>query len=360
MRPKTTLSFMNSDAVAQLRALGGPVLITGHTGFKGTWLTRYLLHIGIEVIGYSLPSNETDLYTRAGLVGAIDERFSDIRSLTDLEAFVRKAKPQVIFHLAAQSLVMESYREPLSTFETNVMGTANVLEVARKSDTVRAVIVATTDKVYQNLNSGSRFKESDPLLGADPYSASKVSAENVAIAWRKLPAGGASLNVSVVRSGNVVGGGDLSNNRLLADIVRAHISGKKIQVRNPKSTRPWQHVLDPLNGYVMGIERALEVSHGDSFNFGPSELALEVAEVIQVVQEHWGDIDFDIVKPEKDTYESKLLDLDSDHARNTLSWFPKYSQIDAIRETLYWWDDVLDKNGSVLEAIDSQVRRFLT
>lgn len=351
---------MESNAETQLKALDGPVLITGHTGFKGTWLTRYLLQNGIDVVGYSLPPKEADLYTRAGLEGAIDEQFSDIRNITNLEAFVKRTKPQAIFHLAAQPLVLESYREPLTTFETNVMGTANVLEVARNSNSVRAVVVVTTDKVYQNLNTGGRFKESDPLLGADPYSASKVGAENVAIAWQQLSANGVKSNISVVRSGNVVGGGDLSENRLLADVVRAHMSGRKLQIRNPKSTRPWQHVLDPLNGYVMAMEKALKTSQGESFNFGPSEPALEVSEVIKVVQEIWGDVDFEIVEPEKDTYESKLLDLDSDHARNTLSWFPKYSQKEAIRETLSWWDELLIEKRNVLEVVDGHIKRFFS
>jgi CDP-glucose 4,6-dehydratase len=351
---------MESNVATQMRALDGPVLITGHTGFKGTWLTRYLLKSGIEVVGYSLPPKETDLYTRAGLEGAIDEQFSDIRSITDLEAFVKRTKPQAIFHLAAQPLVLESYREPLSTFETNVMGTANLLEVARNSNSVQAVIVVTTDKVYQNLDSGIRFKETDPLLGADPYSASKVGAENVAIAWQQLPANGVESSISVVRSGNVVGGGDLSDDRLLADVVRARISGRKFQIRNPQSTRPWQHVLDPLNGYVMAMEKALKTSQGDSFNFGPSEPALEVAEVIKVVQELWKGVNFEIVEPEKHPYESKLLDLNSDHARNTLSWFPKYSQREAIIETLSWWDEVIVEKRNVLNVIDSHIQKFFT
>ena len=351
---------MESNRTTQLRALDGPVLITGHTGFKGTWLTRYLLQNGIEVVGYSLPSKAADLYTRAGLEGAIDEHFSDIRSLNDLEAFVKRTKPQAIFHLAAQPLVIESYLEPLSTFETNVMGTANVLEVARKSNSVQAVIVVTTDKVYQNLNTGSRFKESDPLLGTDPYSASKVGAENVAIAWQHLSTNGAKSNISIVRSGNVIGGGDLSDNRLLADVVRSHISGGKLQIRNSKSTRPWQHVLDPLNGYVMAMEKALQTSQGQTFNFGPSEAALAVSEVVKEVQKIWEDVDIELVEPEENVYESKLLDLDSDRARKALSWFPKYSQREAISETLAWWDEVLVEKRNALDAVDSHIRKFFS
>ena len=351
---------MESNRATHLRALDGPVLITGHTGFKGTWLTRYLVQSGIEVVGYSLPPKAADLYIQAGLEGAIDEQFSDIRSLSDLEAFVKRTNPQAIFHLAAQPLVIESYLEPLSTFETNVIGTANVLEATRKSNSVQAVIVVTTDKVYQNLNTGNRFKESDPLLGTDPYSASKVGAENVAIAWQQLSTNGVKSNISIVRSGNVIGGGDLSDNRLLADVVRSHISGGKLQIRNPKSTRPWQHVLDPLNGYVLAMEKALQSSQGETFNFGPSEPALEVSEVVKEVQEIWNDVDIEIVEPEENAYESKLLDLDSDHARTSLSWSPKYSQRQAIRETLNWWDEVLVEKRNVLDVIDGHIQKFFT
>jgi CDP-glucose 4,6-dehydratase len=351
---------MESNRTTQLRALDGPVLITGHTGFKGTWLTRYLVQNDIEVVGYSLPPKAADLYSQAGLEGAIHEQFADIRNLIDLEAFVKRTKPRAIFHLAAQPLVIESYLEPLNTFETNVIGTANVLEAARNSNSVKAVIVVTTDKVYQNLNTGSKFKESDPLLGADPYSASKVGAENVAIAWRHLSTNGVKSNISIVRSGNVIGGGDLSDNRLLADVLRSHVSGGKLQIRNPKSTRPWQHVLDPLNGYVMAMEKALQTSQGDTFNFGPSEPALEVSEVISVVQEFWKDVEIEIVEPEKDAHESKLLDLDSNHARTNLLWSPKYSQREAIRETLNWWDQVLEEKRNALDAIDGHLKKFFS
>jgi CDP-glucose 4,6-dehydratase len=319
-----------------------------------------LLQNGIEVVGYSLPPKDNDLFYSAGLVGAIDEQFSDIRSIVELEAFVKRVKPAAIFHLAAQPLVIESFREPLSTFETNVMGTANVLEVARNSSSVQVVIVVTTDKVYQNLNIGRRFKETDPLLGVDPYSASKVGAENVAVAWRQLLGNGFKSNISIVRCGNVIGGGDLSDNRLLADVVKAHTSGKRLQIRNPNSTRPWQHVLDPLNGYVMAMEKALEVSHGDTFNFGPSEPALEVNNVVEIVQQHWKDVKIEIVEPEKNNYESKLLDLNSDHARDELSWEPKYSQREAIRQTLFWWDEVLVEKRKVLDAIDNQIQKFFS
>ena len=342
-----------------IMSLDGPVLITGHTGFKGTWLTRYLMHVGLRVVGFSLKPEETDLYTRAGLQGQIDEKFSDIRSYAELKSFCDRTKPAAIFHLAAQPLVIESYRDPLTTFEINVMGTANLLEAARTTDSVKAVVVVTTDKVYQNVNYGNRFKETDALLGLDPYSASKVGAENAAIAWRQLGKIEHKANISVVRSGNVIGGGDISKDRLLADVVRSRISGSKLQIRNPKSTRPWQHVLDPLSGYVRALEKSLDLSRGDNFNFGPTEPALEVETVIKLVQNSWPDIRFEIIEPKEGTYESQLLDLDSTYAQKILSWAPKYSQAQAIAKTLDWWDETLTGRVSILEGIDKHVKDFL-
>jgi CDP-glucose 4,6-dehydratase len=350
---------MNIQGSSPLKGLDGPILITGHTGFKGAWLTRYLIQLGINVAGFSLPPDRNDLFARAGLEGQIEEQFDDIRNYAALDIFVKKIKPAAIFHLAAQPLVTESYLSPLSTFETNVMGTANLLEVARTSDSVRAVIVVTTDKVYQNLNTGKRFVETDALLGADPYSASKVGAENVVIAWRNLPTNNTGLTISVVRSGNVIGGGDASKDRLMADVVRSHISGQKLYIRNPQSTRPWQHVLDPLHGYILALERAVDTSHGENFNFGPTEPALTVEEVIRIVQNSWADVEFEASESRTGNYESQLLDLDSSRARHVLSWTPKYSQTEAITKTIQWWKATLSKEQSAKYAIDKQISEFL-
>ena len=356
---KTTLWHMESNVAPTLNSLRGPILVTGHTGFKGTWLTRFLLQLNVDVVGYSLPPKEQDLFSRAQLRGAIHEEFSDIRDFERFEAFVKKTKPVAILHLAAQSLVMESYRDPIGTFEVNVMGTANVLEVARKAQSVKAVIVVTTDKVYQNLNTGKRFKEDDSLLGNDPYSASKVGSENVALAWRQLAGSGQDLKISVVRSGNVVGGGDLSKDRLLADVVRARISNSIIQIRNLNSTRPWQHVLDPLHGYLFALARAITDVHGDSFNFGPTDPSLQVKEVLDIALEFWPDLTIKIEESSSAGYESHLLDLDSTYARKTLGWAPKFSQREAILETLRWWQEVLFEEKDCLTVLDRDINEFL-
>lgn len=350
---------MDLNVGTRLKALDGPILVTGHTGFKGTWLTRYLRALGAEVVGFSLPPLETDLFTRANLRGAINECFSDIRNFDAVKSFIDETKPSAIFHLAAQPLVLESYRDPIGTFQTNVMGTANILEAARRRESNIAVVVVTTDKVYENRNTGARFKETDSLLGRDPYSASKVGTENVAIAWSQLASEDKSLNISVTRSGNVIGGGDLSDNRLLPDVVRAHLSKNPLEIRSPLSTRPWQHVLDPLRGYILTLNKAIVTGESDVFNFGPTEDAVSVEEVLGVVRENWRELNYKIHVPVDAYYESRFLDLDSNHARQKLLWKPIYSQHEAITATILWWDSVIAKRTSTLEAIDQQILDYL-
>jgi CDP-glucose 4,6-dehydratase len=239
------------------------------------------------------------------------------------------------------------------------MGTANLLEIARVNPDVQAVVVVTTDKVYKNDNLGRRFIESDPLLGGDPYSASKVGTENVVIAWRQICANNFGPSISIVRSGNVIGGGDQSKDRLFADIIRARILKDGLRIRNPRSTRPWQHVLDPLNGYLMSMERALNDQVGAVFNFGPTENSLSVAEVIETVERIWPDLAIEYVENSADPYESKLLDLNSSYAREFLNWEPRYSQTEAIELTISWWDRVLKREASPLESTDFDVLEFI-
>jgi CDP-glucose 4,6-dehydratase len=252
-------------------ALSGAILITGHTGFKGTWLTLLLEKMGIPAIGYSLPPIQDSLYQRANRLGAIPEIFADIRDLNEVERFLATHKPSAIIHLAAQPLVLESYKKPLDTFETNVMGTANILSAAFNTSTIRAVVAATTDKVYRNDNLGKPFTETDPLSGKDPYSASKVGSEAAIAAWQNISNLSDGPKVVSVRAGNVIGGGDWAENRIMPDLVRGFTSNQPIQIRNPDSTRPWQHVLDPLYGYLLTLQSLLEDVTIDSINFGPSE-----------------------------------------------------------------------------------------
>lgn len=350
---------MGKTVGALLRPLNGPILVTGHTGFKGTWLMRYLKELEIEAIGYSLPPKSESLYSRAGLLGENIEQFGDIGELDQFSEFAIKHKPAVILHLAAQALVPESYIDPIGTFKTNVMGTANVLQVATSLPRLMAIGVVTTDKVYQNQNDGKRYKESDPILGSDPYSASKAASENVIEAWRHIPSKFQNFPIVSLRAGNVIAGGDLSSNRLIPDLVRSFHSGDQVVIRNPNSTRPWQHVLDPLTGYLQAIEYALREKKNEAFNFGPRETSLTVAEVVNVFQERWKNLSVSYSQGTDAHYESKLLELDSTHATETLNWNPVYDQYSSIKKTIDWWESNLRFKKSPIYCIDEQIKAYV-
>jgi CDP-glucose 4,6-dehydratase len=241
-------SGMQNPLGQRLRELPGPVLLTGHTGFKGTWMTFLFEQLKIPVVGYSLPPEKDSLYDRASRTGAIPEKFADIRDYVGLEEFIDFHKPSTIIHMAAQPLVLRSYESPRETFDVNTMGTVNVLDIAFKKAFVQAIIVVTTDKVYRNDNSGRAFVETDALEGKDPYSASKVGTEAVVSAWQQISRVSGGPCVVSVRAGNVIGGGDFAENRLIPDLVRSSLSSKVLNIRNSENVRPWQHVLEPLQG----------------------------------------------------------------------------------------------------------------
>jgi CDP-glucose 4,6-dehydratase len=263
--------------------------------------------------------------------------------------------------MAAQPLVINSYKNPYETFEINAMGTVNLLDAAFKVDSVKIIIVVTTDKVYENDNSGKRFSETDPLKGKDPYSASKVSAESAVLAWQHISKFSNGPKVVSVRAGNVIGGGDLSENRLFPDIVRSYISGNSLDVRNPNSTRPWQHVLDPLAGYLNAIEYLLAGNSIDSINFGPSEKSMTVSEAL--------DISSKIISiegmtrnsiPVSRVTESSILNLDSSFANTVLNWYPKFNQEISIQKTLNWWINVLDKKLTADAACEQDILSYMS
>ena len=264
-----------------LSKLHGPVLITGHTGFKGAWLTILLESLGVEVAGYALNPAKESLYLQLNREGKIQERLGDIRNSLEFQRFVQEVNPRYIIHLAAQSLVRRSYDEPLLTFETNAIGTANVLDAGKRSESVQAIAAITSDKVYKNDNSGHSFTEMAPLGGHDPYSASKVASEAAIMAWRSINFGYEEKPIYSLRAGNVIGGGDLNTDRLFADILRSFQMNKPLSIRNPKATRPWQHVLDPLIGYLRALVLSPRIQ---DFNFGPSEPSLSVEEVVKIAQ----------------------------------------------------------------------------
>jgi len=341
--------------------LPGPILITGHTGFKGAWLTLLLTEIGVPVIGYSLRPEKDSLFERAGLKGQIPEVFSDIRKYKKLSKFMTKHQPSVVIHMAAQPLVLESFKFPLETFDINVMGTANVINSSFETPSVRVVLAVTTDKVYKNNNLEHRFVESDPLEGKDPYSASKVGAEAVITAWQLISKVSNGPAVVSVRAGNVIGGGDIAENRLIPDIIRAYQSGKILKIRNPSSTRPWQHVLDVLNGYILTAEACLNGTEINSVNFGPKEKSLTVNEVIEICKKYFNfDYAFNEHVVTEYKQESKYLELNPNYASTVLNWSTKIDQALAIKRTLEWWDKVLNQNKSTKQVCIDEIQSFLT
>lgn len=336
---------MDLELGKRLRELPGPILITGHTGFKGTWLTFLLERLGVPVVGLSLAPEPNSLFDRANRTGVIPEAFTDIRDFNAVWKFMTTHRPSAVIHMAAQPLVLESYKKPRETFETNVMGTANVLESAFRADSVEAVVVVTTDKVYRNENSGRAFVESDALAGKDPYSASKVGTEAAVAAWQQISKVSGGPKVISVRAGNVIGGGDWAKDRLIPDLIRGFISGKPIEIRNPESTRPWQHVLDPLLGYLMALEKILNGQEIDALNFGPNSASMTVREVVEAAKENWpspANIKF-LTKETRHEVESVFLGLDSSKAKKLIDWDPIFSQEDAVRSSILWWHNVLNQ-----------------
>jgi CDP-glucose 4,6-dehydratase len=352
---------MRVNAIEKLKNLDRPVMITGHTGFKGTWLTLLLESQGVEVTGISLKPEKDSLYSRLARTGKIDEKFIDIRDFESVNAVIGSVKPSVVFHMAAQPLVLQSYIDPRGTFETNVMGTANILESVSSLEDRSYVVAVTTDKVYENLETGSKFKENDKLQGKDPYSASKVGTESVVAAWNNIWKINESHKICSARAGNVIGGGDFAKDRIIPDIIRGVQKNSLIEIRNPLSSRPWQHVLDPLIGYVNAAGALLNGENLGAVNFGPTEKSLSVESVVKIAREEFAD-DVRFSFPNGQTQqplESGLLDLDSSLARTLLGWEPKWNQDEAIHLTFSWWKSVLAGDISTEEACIKDISALL-
>lgn len=352
---------MRIEAINKLKNLKRPVIITGHTGFKGTWLTLLLESQGIEVAGISLDPDRDSLYTRLGRAGKIQESFVDIRQLKAVKNVITDLKPSVVFHLAAQPLVLQSYLDPVGTFATNVMGTANLLESVTELKERCCVVAVTTDKVYQNLETGEKFKETDKLQGKDPYSASKVGAESVITAWKNIWAINGVHKICAARAGNVIGGGDFASDRLIPDIIRGVRDNSVVSIRNPRSSRPWQHVLDPLLGYVYSAAALLSELDLTSINFGPTEKSLPVGRVTKIATEEFFEgLNLSVTEDDPEQpLESGLLDLDSTFARSRLGWEPKWTQEEAIRMTFTWWKNVLEGFDSPETACEKDIAKVL-
>lgn len=316
---------------------GHRVLVTGHTGFKGSWLVDWLLRLGAEVAGFSIDiPTDPSLFEQLGLAPKIEDVRGDIRSLEQLKESFDSFQPTVVFHLAAQALVGRGYREPKETFDTNIGGTVNLLEAVRATPSVEAVIVATSDKVYRNEGTGRSFVEGDPLGGHDPYSASKAGAELVVGAYGHL----LSTPIASVRAGNVFGGGDWGADRLIPDCIRAWERGEPVALRYPQATRPWQHVLDCLSGYLWVGARLLQGDEnivGESFNFGPPpESVIPVSELVDLFSAAWGGCGWTALDGAQ-AVEAKQLAVCADKALRLLPWRPSRTLDEAIVETAKWY-----------------------
>jgi CDP-glucose 4,6-dehydratase len=332
-----------TNSLSELRQAfaGQTVLVTGHTGFKGSWLTLWLLKLGAKVVGYSLPEPPTtpSLFEVAGLDAHLqtDER-GDLADLDRLVALLEREKPAILFHLAAQPIVGHSYQYPKETFDTNAGGTVNVLEAIRLTDCVQTAVFITTDKVYQNQEWLWGYREDDRLGGIDPYSASKAMAELAVNAYRQSFFQGETA-VATARAGNVIGGGDFADYRLVPDVMRALMNGQPIPVRRPDSVRPWQHVLEPLHGYLMLAARLQsDPSLADAWNFGPQEKqGVTVRAIVEKLIELWGEGSWLHTEPEFEGKETGLLQLSWEKAANQLGWQPHYAWQEALAEIVAWF-----------------------
>ncbi len=348
--------LMKNGLGTTLARLPGPVLITGHTGFKGTWLALLLKNLGIPTIGYSLKPLPGSLFERAEFIGSMPELFADIRDRNNLNSFIESHKPSCVIHMAAQPLVLESYKNPFETFDINAMGSANLLEICFEHDFIQSIVVVTTDKVYRNDNSGRKFIETDPLEGKDPYSASKVATEAVISAWQQISKTQGGPRVISVRAGNVIGGGDFADNRIIPDLVRSILINKEdVVIRNPESTRPWQHVLDPLTGYILALEATLRGNLENSYNFAPDGENLSVKAVAEKFIDLSGQKLSLKIDNSKKALESLSLNLDATKAKKELKWNSFWSQPESIDHSFEWWAKVLNQRISPLEACNQEI-----
>jgi len=345
------------------------ILVTGHTGFKGSWLTLWLTKLGAKVVGYSLePPTKPSLFEILNLKEKIIHIIGDIRDEEKLKNIFKKYKPEIVFHLAAQPLVRVSYKEPKLTYETNVIGTLNLLEAVREIQSVRVVIVVTSDKCYENKEWFYGYREIDPLGGYDPYSASKACVEILVSSYRNSFFNPESYgkthqtSVATVRAGNVIGGRDWQVDRLIPDCVKALSKGKPIKIRNPNAIRPWQHVLEPLSGYLILAQKMWKepTKYCEAWNFGPYEKDIAtVKEIVEKVINLWGKGKYEV---ESDTqfHETGLLRLDISKAMIKLGWYPKWNLDIALEKTIKWYKMFYRGKEDMLRYSLQEIKSYIT
>lgn len=341
---------------------GKRVFLTGHTGFKGSWLSLFLKELGADVMGYSLePNTDPSIYKICDIDRDIKSVIGDIKDLDKLCDAMKEFNPDIIFHLAAQPLVRLSYKEPKNTYETNVIGTLNVYEAARKCPSVKAIVSITTDKCYENKEWPYGYRENDPMGGYDPYSSSKGCAELLTASYRNSYFNELGIGIASARAGNVIGGGDWAEDRLIPDLARATADDKTLVIRNPLATRPWQHVLEPLSGYLwlgaLLLEGKNEYACG--WNFGPNDNdILSVKEVLDLAVDTWGN-NYEVdssVQP----HEAQLLKLDISKAKAELKWKPVYDVNTAVTKTMEWYKNFyVNREADIKNYTINQIKEYI-
>ena len=340
---------------------GKKVLITGHTGFKGSWLCKILINAGAEVSGFSLyPPTEPNLFKMSGIEKQMDSIIGDIRDLTALKLVFDRIQPEIVFHLAAQPIVRDSYKDPVYTYETNIMGTVNLLECVRLTDSVTSLVNVTTDKVYRNKEWDWGYRENEELNGFDPYSNSKSCSELVTDSYKNSFFSTREISVSTLRAGNVIGGGDFANDRIIPDCIRAALKKEPIVIRNPYSTRPFQHVLEPLCVYLMVAQKQEDVKKlAGAYNVGPNDTdCVTTGKLVDLFCENWGDGLTWVNKFDGGPHEANFLKLDCSKLKTTFGWKPKWDIDTAIKKTIEW-TKVYQLDGSIEQIMDEQITEYL-
>lgn len=339
---------------------GKKVLITGHTGFKGSWLSQILIMAGAEVTGFSLvPPTEPSLFEMCHLAEHMDSVIGDVRDLSHLQAVFKEVQPEIVMHLAAQPIVRDSYKDPVYTYETNVMGTVNICECVRLNPCVKSFLNVTTDKVYQNNEWEWGYRENEPLDGYDPYSNSKSCSELVTHSYINSFYCDMEVAVSTARAGNVIGGGDFANDRIVPDCVRAAVAGKDIVVRNPHSTRPYQHVLEPLAAYLMIVQKQYEdKKYAGFYNVGPDESdCITTGVLVDTFCSKWGGGLKWVNQYDGGPHEANFLKLDCSKLKRVFGWKPKWNFDTAIEKSVEW-AKVYAADGDVSQCMKEQIECF--